>query len=194
MRAAGHTIGTHTQNHPLMRMRGARIAAEVEGGVAAARNALGAPGAIAPFFRFPGLFRTAEAERYLRRRGMMVWSIDVDSYDWKRLGAADVVRQTVAQLERRGGGIVLMHDANATMARALPRLIAELKRRGFRIVHVVPSTRVQPDLVADDAPVKLGKPMVRPVASRKASNARPVRAARNRADVSFTSGFRMTRR
>ena len=49
-------------------------------------------------------------------------------------------------------------------------------------------------LLADNAPVKFRKSMVRPVASRKAGNARPVRAVRNRADVSFTSGFRMTRR
>ncbi|MFN3658270.1 MAG: polysaccharide deacetylase family protein [Pseudolabrys sp.] len=174
VKAAGHTVGTHTQNHPLWRMRGPRIKAEIDGGIAAVRAALGSSGAVAPFFRFPGLFRTIEAERYLRARGLMAWSIDVDSYDWKGIGSDALVRHTVGQLERRGGGILLMHDVNPTMARALPRLIAELKRRGFRIVHVVPSTR-RNDVVADHASAR---PLKKLAAARPAVS-RPIRIARN---------------
>jgi len=37
-------------------------------------------------------------------------------------------------------GILLMHDIKSQTARAMPVLLSELKRRGFRIVHVVPET------------------------------------------------------
>jgi len=79
IRAAGHTIGTHTQSHLLYRMPADRAAREINAGIASVGAALSTPRALAPFFRFPGLFRTTEAERYLRSRGLISWSVDVDS-------------------------------------------------------------------------------------------------------------------
>src|SRR5262245_57572133 len=57
---AGHTIGTHTQNHPLdlQRLPLQRVGSEVEGGIASVDAALGDPKALSPFFRIPGLART----------------------------------------------------------------------------------------------------------------------------------------
>jgi peptidoglycan-N-acetylglucosamine deacetylase len=37
-----------------------------------------------------------------------------------------------------------MHDIKPATARAMPVLLSELKRRGFRIVHVVPETGYVP--------------------------------------------------
>ena len=139
IRAAGHTIGTHTQNHPLHRMSPERAAYEIDAGIASVGAALGSPRALAPFFRFPGLFRTTEAEHHLRARGLMSWSVDVDSYDWKRISAGHMLHQTLEKLEARRGGILLMHDVQAKTALVLPSLLSELKARGYRIVHVVPS-------------------------------------------------------
>jgi peptidoglycan/xylan/chitin deacetylase (PgdA/CDA1 family) len=34
---------------------------------------------------------------------------------------------------------VLMHDIQPVTARALPQFLEELKRRNFRVVHVVPA-------------------------------------------------------
>jgi peptidoglycan/xylan/chitin deacetylase (PgdA/CDA1 family) len=139
IRAAGHTIGTHTQNHPLHRMSPERAAYEIDTGIASVGAALGGPRALAPFFRFPGLFRTTEAEHHLRARGLMSWSVDVDSYDWKRISAGHMLHHTLEKLEARRGGILLMHDVQAKTALVLPNLLSELKARGYRIVHVVPS-------------------------------------------------------
>jgi peptidoglycan-N-acetylglucosamine deacetylase len=44
----------------------------------------------------------------------------------------------VARLAARGGGILLMHDIKPRTAAVVPRLLAMLKARGLRIVHVVP--------------------------------------------------------
>jgi hypothetical protein len=51
-----------------------------------------------------------------------------------------VIESTLAVLEKRGKGILLMHDIKSQTARAMPVLLSELKRRGFGIVHVVPES------------------------------------------------------
>jgi peptidoglycan/xylan/chitin deacetylase (PgdA/CDA1 family) len=145
IRAAGHTIGTHTQNHPMHRMSPGRAAAEISTGIDSVGNALGSRRALAPFFRFPGLYRTTAAERYLRARGLMAWSIDIDSYDYRHTTPGYMLQRVLSNLERRQGGILLMHDIQPKTALILPTLLAKLKARGFRIVHVVPTRR-------DDSP------------------------------------------
>ena len=152
VRAAGHTIGTHTQNHLLYRMPADRAAYEIDTGIASVAAALGTPRALAPFFRFPGLFRTAEAEVHLRWRGLMAWSVDADSYDWKKIGSSHMLSHTLAELDKRRGGILLMHDVQPKTALILPTLLGELKARGYRIVHVVPSGTGAPDLVTSATP------------------------------------------
>jgi peptidoglycan/xylan/chitin deacetylase (PgdA/CDA1 family) len=144
--AAGHTIGTHTQNHPLRRLPLNGEVREIETGIASVSAALGRQPA--PFFRFPGLYRTREAEQYLHQHGIVVWSVDVDSYDWKHNDTTAMLNSAVARLQARHGGILLMHDIKPRTARVLPKLIAMLKARGFRIVHVVPGGHMHPDLVA----------------------------------------------
>jgi hypothetical protein len=44
------------------------------------------------------------------------------------------------RLEAKGKGILLLHDIQARTVAALPRILHELKARGYRIVHVVPAT------------------------------------------------------
>jgi hypothetical protein len=46
----------------------------------------------------------------------------------------------MSRLEAKGKGILLLHDIQARTVAALPRILHELKVRGFRIVHVVPAT------------------------------------------------------
>jgi peptidoglycan/xylan/chitin deacetylase (PgdA/CDA1 family) len=144
--AGGHTVGTHTQNHPLGRPHGTRAVHEIDAGIASVAAALGR--APAPFFRFPGLYRTGESEQYLRQRGIMVWSVDVDSYDWKHNNTAVMLQSTVARLAARGGGILLMHDIKPRTAAVLPKLLAMLKAGALRVVHVVPRGGAPPTLVA----------------------------------------------
>src|SRR5215813_15487038 len=57
--AAGHTIGTHSQTHPLTfeKMPIEQAEAQINDGIAAVSAALSDPTAVAPFFRIPGLLR-----------------------------------------------------------------------------------------------------------------------------------------
>ncbi len=150
---AGHTIGTHSQNHPLtfdaMALSLARR--EVEDGIAAVNNAIGDGRTASPIFRIPGLLRSNTVEDYLSSRGLAVWSADADADDWLRSATPDTVTtKLLSRIESRGRGILLLHDVQPVTALALPQVLRALKQRGYRIVHVVPQEPVRqaPPLMA----------------------------------------------
>src|ERR1700731_1957442 len=145
--AAGHTIGTHTQTHPLSmnRMATERARQEIEDGIASTKAALGDNAdALAPFFRIPGLLRADNVEDYLAEQGIQVWSADFLADDWRHISSARVYDLAVSRLEAKGKGILLLHDIQARTVAALPRILQTLKARGYRIVHVVPATAERP--------------------------------------------------
>jgi len=143
---AGHSVGTHTQNHlyTLGRMSPARAHQEIDDGIQAAADALGNPAEVAPFFRIPGLVRTNVVEQYMAQKGIMIWSADFPADDWKHLSASEVMRRALTRLDQYGKGVLLLHDIQPSTALMLPKLLAELKRRGYRVVHVVPATADRP--------------------------------------------------
>lgn len=146
IQAAGHTIGTHSQTHPLSfnRMAAARAEKQIDDGIASVRAVLGDEAEIAPFFRVPGLLRGETVESVAAARGLMVWSTDVMSHDWKRHITADgIVRRTIDRLEAKGKGILLLHDIHPKTVEALPLIFRELKQRGYRIVHVQAATETR---------------------------------------------------
>jgi peptidoglycan-N-acetylglucosamine deacetylase len=144
---AGHTIGTHTQNHPLNmnRMPIERAKQEIDDGIASTKAALGDDAdALAPFFRIPGLLRANDVEDYLAEKGIQVWSADFLADDWRHISSSRVYDLAVSRLEAKGKGILLLHDIQARTVAALPRILETLKARGYRIVHVVPATPDRP--------------------------------------------------
>jgi peptidoglycan-N-acetylglucosamine deacetylase len=144
LRDAGHTIATHTQNHPLSmnRMAIERARQEIDEGIASVKAALGddADKSLAPFFRFPGLLRADRVEAYLAEQGIQVWSTDFLADDWHHISSSRVYDLAMKRLEARGKGILLLHDIHARTVAALPRILSEFKARGYHIVHVVPAT------------------------------------------------------
>lgn len=188
--AAGHTVGSHTQNHPRRTMAPAIALREIDTGILNVSQALGDPHAVAPFFRFPGLHHTAAAEQHLRVRSISAWSIDVDSHDWKRIAPEQVLDNVLTRLAAKGRGIILLHDVQPRTAQILPLLLAELKQRGYRIVHVVPAQRPwpAPSLMAAVQAGQAKEAIRRPIAGLAASlqptpavaARRPVRVARAR--------------
>jgi peptidoglycan/xylan/chitin deacetylase (PgdA/CDA1 family) len=146
IQAAGHTIGTHSQTHPLSfnRMATTRAEKQIDEGIASVRAVLGDEAEIAPFFRVPGLLRGETVESVAAARGLMVWSTDVMSHDWKRrITVEGIVRRTIDRLEAKGKGILLLHDIHPKTVEALPLIFKELKQRGYRIVHVQPATETR---------------------------------------------------
>jgi peptidoglycan/xylan/chitin deacetylase (PgdA/CDA1 family) len=150
---AGHTIAGHSQNHPFTfaKMSVGAAAKEIEDGFASLRTVLGDPRAIAPFFRIPGLLRQDSVEQYLERHHYATWSLDFLADDWTHISANEITRRALQRIEARHRGILLLHDIQPATALALPTLLAELKARGYKIVHVVPSTPDRPATVAQSA-------------------------------------------
>jgi peptidoglycan/xylan/chitin deacetylase (PgdA/CDA1 family) len=144
LRDAGHTIGTHTQNHPLSmnRMGIERARQEIDEGIASVKAALGddADNSLAPFFRIPGLLRADNVEHYLAEQGIQVWSADFLADDWHHISSSRVYDLAMKRLEARGKGILLLHDIHPRTVAALPRILDGLKARGYHIVHVVPAS------------------------------------------------------
>jgi peptidoglycan/xylan/chitin deacetylase (PgdA/CDA1 family) len=145
--AAGHTIGTHTQNHPLgmNRMPIERAKQEIDEGIASTKAALGDHAdAVAPFFRIPGLSRADSVEDYLGSQGIQSWSADFVADDWRHVSSQRVYDLAISRIEAKGKGILLLHDIQPRTVAALPRILETLKARGYRIVHVVPATVDRP--------------------------------------------------
>jgi peptidoglycan/xylan/chitin deacetylase (PgdA/CDA1 family) len=139
---AGMTVGTHTWSHKdLARNPYAKDLDQAEqeiemGNSAVHMAAAGAP--VAPFFRFPDLQHPPQLLEYLGQRNIAIFSTDIDSRDFKMHKPDEVIKSVMSQLEKRGKGIILMHDFQKNTAEALPELVRQLKAGGYKVVHMVP--------------------------------------------------------
>ena len=136
----GHSIGTHSENHPraFERLSMRRVEHEVDAGINSVTAALGDARALSPFFRVPGLGRTNAIERFLEDKQLVTWSADVDTNDWWRGSSPRaIVKRAMRRLNAKGRGIILLHDIHRSTAMALPMLLTELKANGYNVVHVV---------------------------------------------------------
>jgi peptidoglycan/xylan/chitin deacetylase (PgdA/CDA1 family) len=154
---AGHTVGTHTLDHPLAlkHLPLPLVEHEVDGGIAAVEAAIGDPKAVAPFFRIPGLARSDTIDRSLASQSLVTWSADVVADDWfRRITPQQIVQRAIQRLDAKGRGILLLHDIHPATALALPSLLKELKEHGYKVVHVVPASELPksvPELAAPAA-------------------------------------------
>ncbi|WP_407157436.1 polysaccharide deacetylase family protein [Bradyrhizobium sp. STM 3557] len=133
--AAGHTVGAHTWSHPNLngkKMTDQMAQDELEKGFSAVKFALEAKPS--PFFRFPQLQHRPSAVAYLGSRNVAMFSCDVDSFDFRSKDADQVVNTVMSGLEKKGKGIILMHDFQKHTAEALPTLLRRLKAGGYKVV------------------------------------------------------------
>jgi hypothetical protein len=55
-----------------------------------------------------------------------------------------MVQSVMTQLEKRGKGIILMHDFQHSTAEGLPELIRQLQAGGYKVVHMVREPLTKP--------------------------------------------------
>jgi peptidoglycan/xylan/chitin deacetylase (PgdA/CDA1 family) len=137
--ADGHTIGTHTYSHPqpISMISLTKGVDDINLGFATVARALGTQPA--PFFRFPGFAMTDPLETRLNAAGIGIFSTDVMGYDWNTITPDRVRMYILDGLAKRRGGIILIHDTHARTAEMLPQLLKDLKARGYKLVHLIPS-------------------------------------------------------
>ncbi|HKO28289.1 MAG TPA: polysaccharide deacetylase family protein [Solirubrobacteraceae bacterium] len=146
--ADGDAIGDHTEKHTPMSQLSlvAQRNQLLDDALAVQRRGA----------RFPRLFRppygmwnrTTLALLHRYRMLMVLWTVDTN--DYRRPGVKAIVRTALAGA--RPGAIILLHDAGGDRSqtvKALPRILAGLRARGYRLVTVPkllldnPAPRVQ---------------------------------------------------
>ncbi len=135
--AAGHTVGAHTWSHADLhskKLGEQQGKDEIEKGFSAIKMALGA--APAPFFRYPGLAHTQPTLDYLGTRNIAMFSVDIDSLDFKSSSPDQVINTVMTKLDKQGKGIILMHDLQKNTAQALPTILRRLKAGGYKVVEM----------------------------------------------------------
>jgi peptidoglycan/xylan/chitin deacetylase (PgdA/CDA1 family) len=153
---AGHTIGTHTWSHEALvnkKLNEDQRKEEIEKGISAVKWALGGASP-APFFRFPALQHPPEMVTYLGERNIAIFSCDVDSFDFKYHDPKKVMALIFKGLEKKGKGIILMHDFHKETAALLPDILKRLKAEGYKVVAMRAKTPVKSLPQYDEALMK----------------------------------------
>lgn len=142
MAAAGHRLGNHSDTHAhYPQLRNVEITADLARAEGAIVQASGGAAA-KPLFRFPYGDRTSADIRAVNAAGYLPVRWTVDTLGWAGTArgiSADVVLQRILDT-LRPGQIVLMHvganpdDGSTFDADALPRIIDELRARGYSFV------------------------------------------------------------
>lgn len=139
---SGHTIGAHTVNHKdLSKMPFEEAKGEIEKSFSIIHRAVGGP--TASFFRFPFLRDSPDTLKYLASRNVAVFSTDIDSFDFKGTKPDALIKRIMANLDKHGKGIILMHDIQPHTAEAMPELLKKLKAGGYKVVQITAKAPIQ---------------------------------------------------
>ncbi|WP_051558711.1 polysaccharide deacetylase family protein [Allorhizobium undicola] len=131
--AAGHEAGSHTfHHHDLKAIAFNQAMQEVEEGRSAVQAASG--GADVGLFRFPYLSETPQLRQGLAARSIVSVGVDVDTKDYFKNTPAQVLDRAMAELRKKQGGIILMHDIHARTVVMLPMLLDRLAAEGYSVV------------------------------------------------------------
>lgn len=166
--ASGHEVGNHSFAHPMM----TDIAGPTQVRNLTDANAeLARVGVKPTWFRPPfGDFDDAVvAEARAAELRTVLWT--VDTKDWKGLDATAIAQRVTDRLVP--GAVVLMHSTKAASVAALPRILDEGTRQGYRFVTmtewheamkaaspvaVVSAPKPRPVAIAEGVPVQTEKP------------------------------------
>ncbi len=133
--AQGHAIGNHTWHHWYDPMDAATAASEID---RTAKLIYETTGVKTTYFRPPGGVLTNGLAKYAKEQNysVVMWSVtsaDTDSRAQPEAFVENVLKNA------KPGAIVLMHDGGGDRSRtikALPEMIAGLKKEGYRFVTI----------------------------------------------------------
>ncbi len=148
MAANGNEIGNHTYTHPNLALdsaSGTRIELNATQRLIEAYTGRSTRLFRAPYFGDAEPTTADEIDPALiaQQQGYTVVGLHADPADWRQPGVDAIINRTINAVEagdtNRSANIVLLHDGGGNRAQtlaALPRLIAELRARGYRFVPV----------------------------------------------------------
>ena len=133
--AEGHAIGNHTWHHPYDAMDAATAANEID---RTAKLIYETTGVKTTFFRPPGGVLNNGLAKYAKEQNYSVVMWSVTSADTDPRAQPQAFVENVLK-GAKPGAIVLMHDGGGDRSRtikALPEMIAGLKKEGYRFVTI----------------------------------------------------------
>src|SRR6202047_2809479 len=154
--AEGHTVGHHTFSHPAATLRGlgeSAVQEEILRGFEAAVKAAYGSASGAPkvrFFRFPGFADTPALVAWLSAKNIAVFGADLWASDWVTMTPETELALILSRLDKEQRGVLLLHDTKQQTAAMLPELLQDLKKRGYKIVNIVPGTTPPPTRAAPE--------------------------------------------
>ena len=140
--AEGHTIGTHSEDHPLRfeKLSPELVEWEIDKGILHVGAALDDPSSA---FRA----RSEVIESELAARVLVDFGSDTVADDWHhRISPKKIIALAMKRLEAHGKGILLLHDIHPATVAAMPGLLKELKQRDF-----ISCTWCQPQWISSSA-------------------------------------------
>ena len=91
----------------------------------------------APFFRFPGFADTPDLRDWFAANNVGIFGVDLWASDWVEMTPEEELKLILGRLEKAERGMMLFHDNRQWTADMLPAFLRELKKRGYRVVHMV---------------------------------------------------------
>ncbi|MDA8344094.1 MAG: polysaccharide deacetylase family protein [Thermaerobacter sp.] len=132
IRDAGMEIGSHGDRH---RHVGSLGITENEQEITRAAERIKAATGVTPTLYGPAYGELSPAvHQAAQRQGVRVVMWSIDTIDWRKSHTPEIIRSRVLT-RLQPGAIILMHPTDRTAA-ALPGLLQELHRRGYRVVGV----------------------------------------------------------
>lgn len=140
----GHDIGNHTFTHPdLSTISGVQLDLELNATQRVLESKLGIHSVLfrPPFLKNIEPATNNQANTLLASSALGYITIGqrIDPLDWGRPGADEIVDRTIAFTTAERGNIVLLHDGGGDRSQtieALPRIIDDLRAKGFRFVTI----------------------------------------------------------
>ncbi|ROO84620.1 peptidoglycan/xylan/chitin deacetylase (PgdA/CDA1 family) [Actinocorallia herbida] len=124
---AGHQIGNHTWDHrDLTRLDAAAVRSELTRTSDLVRQVAGVRPSV---MRPPYGSSDRKVAKELEALGLPEVTWTIDPQDWRGLSRDAVAAKVLKEVQP--GEIVLLHDIKRDSVRAVPRIVAELKKRGY---------------------------------------------------------------
>lgn len=133
VKAAGYAVGNHSYSHALLGGAPAsKVKAEIEATEQAIKETIGVGSC---WFRPPGGSTSITLVEAASIEGCKTVLWTVDPLDWMRPPPQVICDRVLGQVQP--GGVILLHDGGgdrSATVQALPKIIAELKLRGYSFV------------------------------------------------------------
>jgi len=131
----GHDIGNHTYYHSRVTwLSDEKLLGEIKRTSDVVNKITGKE---TKFFRPPFGTITPERKRLIEKDGytIVMWYGNADDFyhiGWGMRSPKSITKRILSQL--KGGNIILMHDDSKQIIEALPEIIKEIRKRGYRFV------------------------------------------------------------